>query len=102
VSPTYDLIHYDSVTVGWIVAEIRRFAETARLHLGDMNVRYQELLTHGWKDTEAARVFGDLHGACMTNADDLDQMLNNLGIKVDEAAMNFFAADQTLAGELHG
>jgi uncharacterized protein YukE len=97
-----DLIHYNEATVDWIVAEIRGFVQAARLHLGDMNVRYTQLLANGWKDTTAAIEFGGLHQQCMQNADDLETMLNNLGIQVDAAKLAFFAADRTLAGELLG
>ena len=35
----------------------------------------------------------------MTNADDLEQALGTLSVNVDQAKIDFFAADHALAGE---
>jgi uncharacterized protein YukE len=60
---------------------------------------YQQLLANGWTGTHAAAAFGARHTTAMTNADDLEQALGTLSVNVDQAKIDFFAADHALAGE---
>jgi hypothetical protein len=95
-----EVIIYAAADIQSIVAGIRNFVTAAELHLQDLQLSYTRLFASGWQDTEAVYRFADAHHDCMNLAQSLQAAQDQLGIKVDEAHLNFMAVDRSIAGEL--